>query len=287
MGNTYVLEPDAAREMLRRGAPLHLDAWRSCLTALDAEAALARADWTTAADLASAVLAATGEVGDETRCGALRVLALVRVRRGDPGAWPLLDEALDLARDARQMATVAAARAEAAWIDGRADDIAAETEAAFRRALAADEDWHAAELARWRLRAGIDDAVPPAAPTCAYDAALELTDADGCAGLQRAFHALRTLGAHGAAGRVGRRLADHGVRGLPRGPYSAARGNPGDLTRRELEVLRLVGEGLRNADISERLVVAPKTVDHHVSAILRKLNVPNRTAAAQWLQRAA
>ena len=52
------------------------------------------------------------------------------------------------------------------------------------------------------------------------------------------------------------------------------------LTPRELEVLALVAEGLRNADISERLVVSPKTVDHHVSAILRKLGVPNRSSAA-------
>jgi DNA-binding NarL/FixJ family response regulator len=46
-------------------------------------------------------------------------------------------------------------------------------------------------------------------------------------------------------------------------------------------VLALLSQGLRNADIAERLVVSPKTVDHHVSAILRKLGVPNRVAAAE------
>jgi DNA-binding NarL/FixJ family response regulator len=40
-------------------------------------------------------------------------------------------------------------------------------------------------------------------------------------------------------------------------------------------VLALVAEGLRNAEIAERLFLSPKTVDHHVSAILRKL--PART----------
>jgi DNA-binding NarL/FixJ family response regulator len=45
-------------------------------------------------------------------------------------------------------------------------------------------------------------------------------------------------------------------------------------------VLTLVAPGLRNAEIAERLFLAPKTVDHHVSAILRKLNVPTRGHAS-------
>jgi DNA-binding NarL/FixJ family response regulator len=67
---------------------------------------------------------------------------------------------------------------------------------------------------------------------------------------------------------------------VPRGPRPTTRQNPAGLTARELEVLVLLAEGLRNAQIAERLVVAQKTVDHHVSAILRKLDAPTRGQAA-------
>ena len=48
----------------------------------------------------------------------------------------------------------------------------------------------------------------------------------------------------------------------------------------QLEVLELLADGLRNGQIADRLVLSPKTVDHHVSAILRKLEVDTRTEAA-------
>jgi DNA-binding NarL/FixJ family response regulator len=48
-----------------------------------------------------------------------------------------------------------------------------------------------------------------------------------------------------------------------------------------VEVLRLITAGHSNAGIADLLVISAKTVDHHVSAILRKLEVPDRTAAAE------
>jgi DNA-binding NarL/FixJ family response regulator len=59
------------------------------------------------------------------------------------------------------------------------------------------------------------------------------------------------------------------------------------LTARELEVLALLSEGLRNAQIAERLVVSDRTVDHHVSAILRKLGARTRGEAVAEAARLA
>ncbi|MBV9808576.1 MAG: helix-turn-helix transcriptional regulator [Solirubrobacterales bacterium] len=66
---------------------------------------------------------------------------------------------------------------------------------------------------------------------------------------------------------------------MPRGPRQKTRANPAGLTVRELEVLELLAVGLRNVQIAERLVLSGKTVDHHVSAVLRKLNVRSRGEA--------
>ena len=58
------------------------------------------------------------------------------------------------------------------------------------------------------------------------------------------------------------------------------------LTAREAEVLELVGEGLTNRQIAERLFISPKTAGLHVSNILGKLKVANRTQAAEVAHRA-
>lgn len=76
------------------------------------------------------------------------------------------------------------------------------------------------------------------------------------------------------------RLRKRAARAVPRGPRAQTRENPAGLTARELDVIVLVAEGLRNIEIAERLVVSEKTADHHVSAILGKLDVQTRGEAA-------
>jgi len=67
---------------------------------------------------------------------------------------------------------------------------------------------------------------------------------------------------------------------LPRGPRPTTRGNPFGLTARQLDILGLLAEDLTNAQIATRLYLSSKTVDHHVSAVLTKLGVHSREAAA-------
>ncbi len=74
-------------------------------------------------------------------------------------------------------------------------------------------------------------------------------------------------------------MRGRGIRHLARGPRATTRDHPQGLTARELEVLNLLAEGIRNAQIAERLVLSQRTVGHHVSAVLRKLMVSSRTEA--------
>src|SRR5262249_11218553 len=107
-----------------------------------------------------------------------------------------------------------------------------------------------------------------------------LTSSDS-GGLKDALRALGELGARPAAAPVRRRLKELGVAAIPRGPRPATRAAPAGLAAREQEVLALLSEGLPDREISRRLFISERTVHHHVSAVLSKIGVSSRTAAAR------
>ncbi len=280
-----------------------LDAWQGLLTTLAAEAALARGRWDEAGSTAAAILARPAEGFAHMRAAALVLSARLRARRGEPGYWPLLDEAAATAKAGPVMLSalqIAAARAEAAWLEGApAERIGEETGPAGKPGLP-DARWWAGELEVWRHRAGLDGGDPAGLPEpyrleitgdaesaarwwqergCTYDAALALADSGDRAALRRAVHVLHGLGAHPAAVVVARRLRALGEHGVPRGPRPATAANPAGLTSREAQVLGLLAAGLTNAEIAARLVLSGRTVEHHVSAILRKLGARTRGEA--------
>jgi DNA-binding NarL/FixJ family response regulator len=71
-----------------------------------------------------------------------------------------------------------------------------------------------------------------------------------------------------------------GIPSVPAGARAATRAHPAGLTPREQEVLTLICESLSNEEIAARLVLSPRTVDHHVSSVLTKLSVDSRRRAA-------
>jgi DNA-binding CsgD family transcriptional regulator len=281
-----------------------LDAWRLYMMGYRARSELAVGEWDAAATSATVVLAHP-RVPTPSRVSPLMVLGRLRARRGDPDPWSPLDEALALAQgtgELQRLGPVAVARAEARWLAGDVDLIGAETEAALALALDRGDPWVAGELAVWRARAGAADGVAPeavaepcrlelagragaaaarwAALGCPFEAALALAHAGEEDAQRRALAELQRLGARPAANRVARILRARGARDVRRGPRAATRENPAGLTARELEVLGLVADGRRNAEIAERLFMSQRTVGHHVSAILRKLGAATRSQAA-------
>ena len=264
-------------------------------------------DWSAAAERAGEVVERTVSFSI-SRLMALVALGTLRTLRGDPGAEPLLDEALALAGSSdtlQRVAPVRAMRAEAAWLRGDLAACDAEARAGLALAEARRHPWFIGELAAWCWRAGTLHEAPAhcAEPHaleiagrwreaaeawgrlgCRYARARALAEGDAAAA-NEALAEFDALGARPVADALRRRLRDAGVRGVARGARASTRGHPCGLTAAEMRVLALMAEELRNADIAARLHRSVRTVDHHVAAVLAKLEVASRLEAVRRAER--
>ncbi len=279
------------------------ETFQQFLLAWHARSLLDQGRWDEAEAMAEDVLRRS-PFRDVRRLQALTVLGLVHARRGDTVAARYLDEAAEfrsLSPELTWELGVAAARAERASYLGDHAGMRAEAEAAFTGAVQRGEAWCLGELAYWLWRADALERAPDGAAEpyaleitgrwreaaalwnelgCPFEAARALAHRDEASG-REALAVFERLGARPAASAAARHLRRLGARGLPRGPWPATRRNPAGLTDREIDVLRLVASGLRNAEVAERLVISQRTVDHHVSAILGKLGVASRAEAVK------
>jgi DNA-binding CsgD family transcriptional regulator/tetratricopeptide (TPR) repeat protein len=287
---------DAGR---RFAAERDLDSSRLYLEAWLALSLMYRGRWSEAGAVAADVLAAPANSAI-SQMMALLAVGRLRARRGDPDTWVALDDAWAMAEPTatlQRIGPVAAARAEAAWLAGDLDRSGAEAALGLQLAVSHRHPWHVGELGWWLRRAGRDpgDLEPLADPWrhqhaadwraaagawdavgCPFEAARALLESTEPEDVLEAHARFDTLGALPAAALAMRRLRKLGVRSIPRGRRPSTRANPAGLTARELEVLRLVAGGLQNHQIAARLYLSPRTVDHHVSAVLGKLAVGSR-----------
>jgi DNA-binding CsgD family transcriptional regulator/tetratricopeptide (TPR) repeat protein len=238
----------------------------------------------------------------------LPMFARLLARRGDPDAEFVLERASVYADKGGVLGIVvdvALAAIEWAWLSGQPHKAAPRVVDVLSR-LDPALPWHRrmlGEVLRYAKRAGLADGEafdgcpePWAAALRGnwfaaatqfqargndYERALELAESGDVAVMASAIELLDKLGADAAAALVRRRMRGLGVMRVPRRPMPATRANPAGLTERQVDVLRLLREGLTNAEIADRLVLSVRTVDHHVAAILDKLQVPSRRSAAE------
>jgi DNA-binding SARP family transcriptional activator/DNA-binding CsgD family transcriptional regulator/tetratricopeptide (TPR) repeat protein len=243
--------------------------------------------------------------GRASRIEPLVALGLLSARRGAAeGVWGPLDEARDHIAKTQSLGYqgfMAAARGEVYLLDGDVERIRTEVLPWYDEAVRLGEEDVLADLAMLVWRAGLVDEPPPglrepellamtgrhreAAATFSsyglpYKAAWALLDSDEEIDLREARAMFDRLGAKVLIERCDARLRSIGAK-VPRGVRPSTRSNVGGLTDREVEVLQLLEQGLRNAEIASELVLSEKTVGHHVSAILAKLGVSSRLEAVR------
>ena len=231
------------------------------------------------------------------------IRALVDLRRHGAGSGSLNDAWQLACRFAEpiRMLPVAAAIAELCWATGVSDDRMPQCRELLAGGPIAGLEWSRGELAVWLRRLGEDvDVTGIAAPyrlvldgayeaaadefhrlSMPYDAALALVDSGDPANAARALDILDRLGADAIAAKIRRDLRSQGVSAVPARRRAATLANAAGLTARQVEVLRLLNDGLTNAELAERLYLSVKTIDHHVSAILAKLEVGKRRDAVR------
>ena len=242
--------------------------------------------------------------GRASRIEPLIALGLVAARRGQDEAWLRLDEARDYIAKSQILdyqARIAVARGEVQLFEGDVEAIRADVLPWFLEAVRLEDREWLPDLTMLLWRSGLVDSPPEGlrepellsltgrhreASTvwsragAPYKAAWALLDSDEELDLREARAMFDRLGARVLVERTDVKLRSIGAK-VPRGARPSTRANVGGLTDRETEVLALLDEGLRNADIAARLHLSEKTVGHHVSAILAKLGVASRLEAVR------
>jgi ATP/maltotriose-dependent transcriptional regulator MalT len=308
---TYFWHRDyqASLDYIERGvayaAAWELGHWEVYLRGWRAMVRVEQGEWSEGEEEAQEICSRSYSV-EMYRFPALIALARLRIRRGDLDAEIPLEAARRLASNMGELQRsvyIACADAEAAWLSGAASARAAAV-AALRgvhdlarerhsRWVVEDtalwlhmlgepvetsseyqapyrdhcEDRHAAAAAGWRSL------------NRPYEEAIALSGGDD-ASQRQALEIFDRMGAVPAAARLRKQMRANGLRAVPRGPIANTRANAAGLTRRQVQVLALVDEGLSNTEIAGRLSISAKTAEHHVSAIMARLDAPTRQKAA-------
>ena len=286
---------------------LHLSHWEAYLRGWRAMVWLDQGDWNRAEEEAQEICSRS-YAAEMYRFPALIALSRLRIRRGDQDAETPFEAARGLAAamaEPQRAVYIAMLAAEEAWqLNEEAAPTVCEAKSRLRAVYTVAQErnsrWVAEDAALWLYMLGEPAAesanfAQPFREHCEgrwetaaagwralgrpYEEALALCGGDEAAQRQ-ALEIFDRLGAAPAAARIRRQLRAAGSRAVPRGPIAGTRANAAGLTRRQVEVLGLVGEGLSNTEIARRLCISAKTAEHHVSAIMARLDVPTRQEAA-------
>lgn len=279
----------------------NLDSWSVYILSNKARLKLETGEWDEAYSIAERILE-NEEPSAIARIGALVVFATVKMRRGEPDTLPLLVEANALAfktMELHRIIPAMVASLEYEWITSKSfiENEALTTTVGMIAGMG--NIFENSALAFWLRKARhqvvsladvfdgykYDDSKAKAKAIdtwekagCPYEHALLLfegSDDDK----RTAVSMMQDLGATAVSEKMKFYLRKAGVKKVPRGARKTTQSNAAQLTGRELEILQLINEGLQNKEIASRLFISAKTVDHHITSILYKLEVNSRVKA--------
>ena len=269
-----------------------MDSWMNHLSGYMARLKLETGQWAEAYHIADNLINNTNQ-GTIFKIGAMAIVATIKMRRGDADVLQLLTEAKAKAfgtMELQRIIPVLAALLEYEWITGKilTDYITVDFAiTSLEQAGDADMD---NEFAYWLLKTrkkyapfhashnSYNDASRWEALGCPYEQALALFEGNE-EDKKKAICMIQELGATAVYEKLKMEMRASGIKSIPRGMRETTKSNAARLTGREVDVLKLLKEGMQNKEIADRLFISAKTVDHHITSILFKLDVNSRVKA--------
>ena len=296
----YALARGVLEEGIRYCEESDLNSWTAFMLSLRARLDLDTGNWTEAWNTADDLFKNENQPAI-TKINALIVLGKIVMRRGED-ALPFLLEAKTLSFEMAELQRVIpsmVALLEYEWLTGKSiieeDDIEKTAALMQRTGIDSEKD----ELNFWMSKAGrhftplkeipgaydissAAKALKAAAfwerSGCPYEHALVLSEGKDD-DKRRAIAMVQDLGASAVYEKMKQEMRNLGIKNIPRGIRNSTRSNAAFLTGREMDILQLLKEELQNKEIAAQLYISAKTVDHHISSILFKLDANSRSKA--------
>ncbi|HTL06707.1 MAG TPA: LuxR C-terminal-related transcriptional regulator, partial [Chitinophagaceae bacterium] len=297
----YTIAQKAFEEGIQYSKDKDLDSFTNYMFSWNAKRLLEQGHWEEAYRAAEDIVSKGFQLPAASIC-AMDVLATIKMRRGDADALALLQQAKTKAFQAKDLQGIISSvisLLEYEWITGTQvlDKEAYQQSVAMVMQLHDFFDYN--DFTFWLGRArnhhltlrplhpayqlqGANAATNAARLWqqwgCPYEEALSIFETNE-AGQRKAINLLQQLGAVAVCEKLKLRMRSAGIRKIPRGRRKTTLSNTAMLTSREMDLLPLMKEGLQNKEIASRLYISAKTVDHHISSILFKLDVNTRNKA--------
>jgi DNA-binding CsgD family transcriptional regulator len=297
----YVVAKKAIEDGMRYCEEKGLDFWGAYISSLKARLNLETGNWTAACSIANDLLMNERQPA-MVRISALIAAATVTIRRGENDVLSLLLEAKAKAFETKELQWVIpsmVAILEYEWLSAKTviqkEDI--DQTLVLMQKTASDSKEN--EFAFWMRKAGrqrvpvneiteaydissAERALKAAAVWenlgCPYEQALALFEGNDD-DKRKAIRIVHELGGTVVYEKMKQEMRNLSIKNIPRGIRKSTLSNAAFLTSREMDVLQLMGQGLQNKEIAAQLFISAKTVDHHISSLLFKLDANSRSKA--------